>query len=838
MEPSCCLSGFMVGRMKSSFRLDEKGMVLSMIQVENNVILLQTKNTSYVIYADETGNLIHLYYGAKIVASGDMLKAMLPRTGNQNGCSIIADLKSPNLCLDDVCLELSSRGKGDMREPFVELTYADGSTTSDFRFEEVRLLVDKVSPSNLPSAYLEKKEEKTEDGVRNVTYQSAVISLRDKNSDVRLELVYSVFEECDCITRFARLINEGNDTIGINRLMSAQLDLDKTQLKLTSFHGDWAREMNRYDVLLQAGKFENDSTTGFSSNKANPFMMYGDIAVTEQAGECYATNLLYSGNHKEVVEAGGHGKMRIMTGVNPDFFSWKLQSGECFESPEAVLTYSNQGYEGISTHMHAFVREHIVRGTWQKKERPILLNSWEATYFGVQEKKVLKLAKAASEAGIELFVLDDGWFGKRNNDSTSLGDWYDNKKKLPNGLAGVSARIKAMGMKFGIWVEPEMVSEDSDLYRAHPDWAVKIPGKAHALGRNQMILDLTRTHVQDYIIENMSDVFTRSKADYVKWDMNRHMSDYYSQGLSAEGQGEFSFRYMLGLYHVLDVLTTRFPDILFEACASGGNRFDLGMLCYMPQIWASDCTDAMCRGIIQNGYSYGYPQSVIGAHVSGCPNHQTLRVTPLETRFAIASAGILGYECNLCDAKADEIAEIKEQISLYKRWRKTLQFGQFYRLNSGVECAYGMLSPMNQNAPFDTDLIRWNIVAPDQSEAIGIMMQTYALPNYGHHTFRAKGLEDESLYHFYNRKLKYNIHRMGDLINTAIPVHIRQDSMVHDVVAKFYKLDGEIEDVTVSGSILNQFGVKLSQSYGGTGLAANTALYQDYDARMYFMEKV
>ncbi len=798
-----------------------------MIVAENNVVVLETKNTSYVFYADETGNLVHLYYGPKLDRSGDAIRALLPKVQNQNGCSVIADVNAPNLCLDDVCLEMSGRGKGDMREPFVELTYPDGSSSSDFRFEEVRLVVPKASPKRLPGAYFEE--------IDTHTYHSAIISMRDRNSNCKLELIYSVFEDCDCITRFARLINEGNDIVVIKRLMSAQLDLDVPQLKVTSFHGDWAREMNRFDTLVQAGKFVNDATTGFSSNKANPFILFGSYDVGEYAGDCYAMNLMYSGNHRECIEAGGHGKMRVLSGIHPDFFSWKLEPGKSFDAPEAVFTYSNAGYEGISLHMHQFVREHVVRGNWKKKERPILLNSWEATYFDVQEKKILKLAKAAKEAGIELFVLDDGWFGKRNSDASSLGDWTDNKEKLPNGLAGLSGKIKEMGLQFGIWVEPEMVSEDSELFRAHPDWAVRIPGKAHAVGRNQMLLDLTKDEVQQYLIESMTDVFSRSKADYVKWDMNRHVSDYYSTNLAADCQGEFSFRYITGLYHVLEELVKRFPDILFEACASGGNRFDLGMLSYMPQVWASDCTDAMCRGAIQNGYSYGYPQSVIGAHVSGCPNHQTLRVTPLETRFAVASAGILGYECNLCDAKPEELSQIKEQISLYKRWRKTLQFGQLYRLNSGAACGYGNTK---QVTPFDTDFVRWDIVSEDKKNAVGIVLQQMAVANYGHHTFKARGLQSDKSYHFYNRFLKYDIHCMGDLINTVAPVHIKQDSFVQEVISRFYKLDGEKEDYVVSGSFLENAGVKLAQSFAGTGFGENTAIYQDYAARMYFMEEV
>jgi alpha-galactosidase len=383
-------------------------------------------------------------------------------------------------------------------------------------------------------------------------------------------------------------------------------------------------------------------------------------------------------------------------------------------------------------------------------------------------------------------------------------------------------------MRFGIWVEPEMVNEDSHLYRKHPEWAVRIPDKAHSLGRNQMLLDLTNKEVQDYIIESMSDVFTRGKVSYVKWDMNRNMSDMYSQSLPVEKEGEFDHRYIIGLYKILDELTTRFPNILFEACASGGNRFDLGMLCYMPQIWGSDNTDAVSRAHIQNGYSYGYPQSVIGAHVSSCPNHQTLRTTPIESRFAIASAGILGYECNISEMGKTELAEMKNQIALYKKWRKILQFGQLYRLKDDS-------LPQTE---YDTEIIRWEIVSEDKSKAAVITMQGLVTPNYSRHSFKTVALKDDAEYHLYNRKLKYDIRRLGSLVNLMSPIHIKQDSLVHSVVSRVVQLDGETENYIISGRVLEKAGIKLAQTFAGTGFGANTAIYQDFDTRMYLLEEV
>lgn len=787
-----------------------------MIYAENGKFLLETEHTTYAFCVDLAGNLQHLYYGEKInmgVSWQNALEALEMRVFNPNGCSIIQDKTCPAVSLDDVCLEVSGRGKGDMAQPFVELFYADGSRTSDFRFKDFEIM-EKQIPEGLPGAYDETGKA-----------QSLVLNMEDRNSAVRLTLIYSVLEDCDCITRFAVVKNDGSEPVTLQRLMSTQLDLrSRGRQKIVSFHGEWAREMQPCETILQSGSFQIESTTGFSSNKANPFFICGEADATEDYGACYGFNLIYSGNHRESIECNAYGRVRILQGMHPDFLEKVLEEGESFSSPEAVLTFSKEGYGGISRNMHRFVREHIVRGTWKKKERPILINSWEAMYFDVKERKLLKLAKQAA-VGIELFVLDDGWFGERGNDQKALGDWQDNLEKLPDRLGGLSAKIHAMGMKFGIWVEPEMISEDSKLYREHPEYAVQIPGKAHAEGRNQLLLDLTQPEVQNRILADMSDVFTRGQVDYVKWDMNRHLSDYYSPALPKEKQGEFAHRYLLGLYRILGELTSRFPDILFEGCASGGNRFDLGMLCYMPQLWVSDCTDAVARAKIQNGCSYGYPQSVMGAHVSSCPNHQTLRVTPLHSRFAVACGGVLGYECNLCDLPGEELVKIREEVSFYKKWRKVLQFGDFYRLHG-----------FSGEGAHDTDVIRWNLVSEDQEKAVGILLNGLVHANDPHRYFRSKGLDDTKQYHFYHIPQKVDIARMGDLINTASPVHIRPNSVIHQVVTHLITLEGETEEFHVPGDLLNKAGVVLSPNFGGTGFETGTALFQDFDARIYLME--
>jgi alpha-galactosidase len=471
--------------------------------------------------------------------------------------------------------------------------------------------------------------------------------------------------------------------------------------------------------------------------------------------------------------------------------------------------------------MHEFIRKHIVRGEWRDKERPVLLNSWEANYFKFNESKLLKQAKAAKEAGIELFVLDDGWFGKRNDDTTSLGDWYENREKLTNGLNGLADKINAMGLDFGIWVEPEMVNEISDLYVAHPDWAVKVPGRDHSLGRNQMFLDLTREEVCSYLIEELTRVFSSANITYVKWDMNRIFSDYYSTSLPAERQQEFGHRYILGLYRILAVLTERFPKILFESCASGGNRFDLGMLCYIPQTWASDNTDAICRAAIQNGYSYGYPMSVIGAHVSSCPNHQTLRNTSLETRFEVAAFGLLGYECNLADLSMEDKKLVEEQITFYKKYRKGLQFGDFYRIKNGEGGIY-----------------QWITVDQEKETAFGLFLQKEARANYSYGCFKTKGLAPQKCYHMTNRQHIFNIKEFGDLINMISPIHIKKDSITHNIIALIKKMPGEVEDCKALGEVFQYGGVKLKQGFAGTGYNDDTRLFQDYASRFYIWEAV
>ena len=775
-----------------------------MIFNKEKLYVISTDTTSYALEVMETGHLEHLFYGGRIEVCDALPLREKREFPEGNAVSYSKDYSG--LCMENANLEIGTTGKGDIREPFIVIEYADGTYTSDFCFEKAEI-VKKTAIKGLPSSYDENGET-----------ESLVITLKEKNHDVELVLTYSAFEQADCIVKQATVVNNGKDNIKLKKLMSNQIDFDDNGYIITNFTGAWAREMNRTDTPLYSGKFVNESKCGFSSNRNNPFVMMADANTSDYAGECYGFNLIYSGNHYSCAEVNAYGKTRFVSGINPFLFEYIIEPEQSFDAPESVMTYSEQGYMRLSHNMHKFVREHIVRGKYKREERPVLINSWETAYFKFNEAKLLKLAKASKNVGIELFVLDDGWFGKRDSDNCSLGDWKENLKKLPQGLKGLSEKINELGMKFGIWVEPEMINEDSELYRRHPEYAVKIPLRQHSEGRNQMMLDLTRQEVRDYIINEMRYVFSQGNIEYVKWDMNRVFSDIYSESLAGRSQGEFMHRYILGLYYILDILTKEFPDILFESCASGGNRFDLGMMCYMPQVWASDNTDPICRTTIQNGISYGYPMSVVSAHVSSSPNHQTLRRTPLETRYNVAAAGILGYELNIAEMGKEETEAVKVQIDTYKRYRQTLQYGDYYRLDES------------------DGAIKWITVSKDKKTAIGMCINTMTNPNKAYLKFRTRGLKDELTYRVKNCKVPVDIRDFGSLVNTVSPIHLKEDSLLIDVAARFVNFNCEKDEFIAKGSLLNNAGMKLSQGYAGTGFNDKTRIFKDYASRMYIFE--
>ncbi len=781
----------------------------TIITFKDGIFQITTLNTSYIFRILPSGHLENLYYGIKIKSTSDY-SSLYEKFGAGYGNSVAYSKEDPTFTLDNICLEYSNNGNGDYRHSPIEVKLGDGSFSTDFVYKSHRIYDGIYEIDNMPFA-----------GGDNTNTMTLEIELIDEISSLILTLFYTSFYKNDTLTRKVRLTNGNKGKISIKKLMSMQLDLPQNDYTMLTFDGAWIRERHKHEKKLISGIYVNESTTGSSSNRHNPLMILKKNDATEFHGHCIAINLIYSGNHYGAVEISPFQKVRIMNGINPYLFEWQLDSGECFITPEAVLTFSASGLNGISQNLHEFIKNHIVRGQWAKRERPILINNWEATYFNFNQSKILSLAKEAAKLGIELFVLDDGWFGNRNNDNCALGDWFVNLKKLPGDLKSLADNINKMGMMFGLWFEPEMINEDSDLYRAHPDWAVKIPGRRPSLGRNQMVLDLARKDVCDYLVEKISDILDSANIEYLKWDMNRHISDYYSVSL-AEKQGEFAHRYILGLYDIIKRICAKHPQVLFESCSSGGNRFDLGLLCYMPQVWTSDNTDAWERIAIQKGTSYGYPLSSMGAHVSASPNHQTLRNTPLESRFNTAAFGILGYELDLNSLSPAEKKAIKLQVEYYKNHRRLLQFGRFYRL-------------------FDTnngETSAWIVVSENKKEALLGFYQRLATPNPPSDIIITYGLDDDILYNVEVRKQFIRIKVFGNLINQVSPVKIKEDGLVHNTINNFYMLESEKESYTAYGDLLNNAGIKIKQQFSGIGYNDNVRIMGDFGSRLYYFKAV
>lgn len=610
---------------------------------------------------------------------------------------------------------ISCFGNFDKREPLLSLINGDGSVVNDFDYVAAR----KVSRCELPAF-----------PSAHTVRETLEIEYFDARCGLRLFNYLCIFEDTDVITSFYKLVNESRSAVKIRRLMSLQCDIFGNGFKKYSFPGDWISERMLETAKLGVGISVHESLCGMSSHMYNPFFML----EREPYHDWYAFNILYSSNYKASVEVSFNHTARVLMGINDFSFEYDLKAGESFVTPQAIQVYA-QDKDSVIREMHNFVNNHIVRGKFAKQERPVLINSWEAAYFNYTEEKLLALAERAKDIGVELFVLDDGWFSDRNDDRHGLGDWNDNTEKTGGGLRCLAEKIRALGLKFGIWIEPEMVNPASRLYKSHPEWASGAPGRPLREGRHQYVLDLANPAVADMIAEVVSDIISRCSADYVKWDYNRCITEFYSETL--KNQGEYAYRYMQGFYRLLKTVTEKFPNVLFEGCAGGGGRFDLGLMCYMPQVWASDNTDARVRLKIQEGTLYGYPQSVMTSHVSIAPNHQTLNSNSLESRFNIAAAGVLGYEYDLTSAEEDERACMKEQIAFYKRHRRLFQFGQYRLLQSCSDDCGGYASYM--------------VVSQDKSEAIATIV-LHDWNNYSSNKIRFGGLEDDALYSITMRK--------------------------------------------------------------------------------------
>lgn len=684
---------------------------------KSGVISLHTRRSTYQMKADELGVLLHTHYGGKI-GGDDMSSQICTIDRGLSGNPYEAGKTKKDYSLDVLPQEYSCFGTGDYRTTALRAQNADGSQAAQLRFVDCRIEKGKYALEGLPAVYAAEDEA-----------ESLFVRLQDRYSGLEVELQYGVLPELDIITRSAKIINRGTSAITLQKAASCNLDWQFGRWDWLTFHGRHAMERNLTRQPLRHGVQAIGCVRGMSSHHYNPFSILCESSATEAAGECYGISFLYSGEFLMEAELDQVDQARLICAIHPDDFAWVLEPGESFQTPEVVLAYSNEGLGHLSRIFHKTIREHICRGEWTRKRRPVLINNWEATYFDFTGDKLVSIAQEAADLGIELFVMDDGWFGKRDDDNSGLGDWYPNEKKLGCTLKELGERITATGMQFGVWFEPEAISEDSDLYRERPEWAVQVPGRLPCLSRNQLILDFSRQDVQDYIIERMSAILSDAPISYVKWDFNRSICDKFSGGLDARHQGEFAHRYILGLYRVLETLTQTFPHVLFEGCAGGGGRFDAGMLCYTPQIWCSDNTDAVNRLDIQYGTSFGYPVSAMGAHVSAVPNHQTGRVTPLSTRASVAMAGTFGYELDITKLTAKEKDEVRRQIADFHANYDLIQAGEYYRLTSPKE-----------------GCTAWEFAAPDGMAALIHCVSTQIEANPIPTHIKVQGLRDEALY--------------------------------------------------------------------------------------------
>ena len=683
---------------------------------EKKLFQLNTENTTYVIGLSPEGYVGHVYYGPLLHGEPDLY----PLRMDEPPFTPSVNKREKSSFLDRFPMEYPTGGVGDYRESCLNIRNAQGRMGCEIFFDSHEIFKGKRPLTGLPASF------GTEDEVETLE-----ITCKDPVLDLVVVLSYSVFTKENVITRSVRVKNEGSEALKVEKIYSACLDMDNEDFEMLSLHGSWGRERHIQQGALRYGKQLVSSGRGESSHQEHPFVAMVTPGTDQERGEVYAMHFVYSGNFIGQVERCQFDTVRMVMGINQEEFCWNLKAGDEFQAPEVVMVYSAEGLGKMTRSYHAFYRRHMIRSPYNHKKRPILINNWEATYFDFDKEKILNIAKGASELGVEMLVLDDGWFGKREGDVSGLGDWYVNTDKLEGGLKPIADGINAMGMKFGLWFEPECISEDSDLYRAHPDWAIQIPGRQPNRSRYQLILDMGREDVRDYLYERMTAILDSANIEYVKWDMNRHISDVYSAVLPKERQGEASHRYMLGLYDLLERLVSRYPDLLLEGCSGGGGRFDLGMLYYSPQIWCSDDTDAVERLSVQYGTSFCYPISAVGSHVSAVPNHQTGRITPVETRGTVAMAGSFGYELDLNLLSDGEKEEVKEQIKTFKKYYNLTHEGEYYRLTNPME---------------NRLYAAWEFVSQDQSEALVHGMQILAQPSGPSIHIPVRGLKADAMY--------------------------------------------------------------------------------------------
>ena len=686
------------------------------ITVKDKIFNLETENTLYQMKVDRFGVLNHLWYGEKTDCCMDYLLDY-PDAGFSG--NIYEAENERTYSLNTLPQEYSTSGVGDFRISAISVTHEDGSNALDLRVREYQIKKGKYEIPGLPAVYAKEDEAETLE-----------ITLKDTATEAEVILKYGVFEKEDVITRSVVVKNSGKTPIVINKVHSMCLDIPYGDWEWMHFYGRHTMERQAERVPVLHGISESSSSRGTSSHHQNPAVLLCEKDCTETNGHCIGAALMYSGGFQAQVEKDQLEQVRLVMGIHPDTFEWTLEAGEAFYTPEVILSCSTTGFAKLSQNFHHIIRNHVCRGTYQLSSRPVLINNWEATYFDFNEEKILNIARQASKLGIDMMVLDDGWFGKRDDDCSGLGDWFVNEKKLNGGLKALVEKINAMGMKFGLWFEPEMVSEDSDLYRNHPDWAIQIPGRKPMRSRYQLVLDMSNPEVVDYLYGVMSAILRENHIEYVKWDMNRSISDWYTATLSRGRQMEMPHRYVLGLYELLEKLTSEFPDVLFEGCSGGGGRFDAGMMYYCPQIWCSDDTDAHERTFIQYGTSFFYPTSTVGSHVSAVPNHQTGRITSIETRGVVAMAGSFGYELDLNQLSEEEKAVVAKQVTHYKEYQSLIYNGDYYRLAN----------------PFEDGMSAWSWISEDKKTILvqGVLFR--AKPNVLRKTLRLMGLEAKKNY--------------------------------------------------------------------------------------------
>ena len=672
------------------------------------IFTLHTKHSTYQMQVDSLGYLLHLYYGAKNNSSMEYVLTYADRGFSGNPYAAGADR---TYSLDALPQEFPTLGTGDYRNIALDIKNSRGIESTDLLYKKHEIRKGKYALPGLPAVWADEAEA-----------QTLEIVLADENAGMEVHLLYGVLEEADVITRSAVIRNIGTETVTIEKAAAACLDFVSGNYDVIRFYGKHAFERNVERTVLGHGTIAFGSRRGTSSHQYNPAVILAEQGTTEEAGNCYGMLMVYSGNFFCEAERDQYNQTRLLMGLNDELFSYPLAAGDTFTVPEVILSYSQNGLSALSQQYHNCIRNHVCRSKYVHMSRPVLINSWEAAYFDFTGETIVNLAKEAASLGIDMVVMDDGWFGKRDDDNSSLGDWYVNEKKLGGSLSELIRRVHEQGVKFGIWIEPEMVNEDSDLYRAHPDWAIQIPGRKPIRSRNQLLLDFSRKEVRDQVFEQICAVLDQGEIDYVKWDMNRSMADVYA--------GNLTYDYVLGVYDFMERLTSRYPDMLLEGCSGGGGRFDAGMLYYSPQIWCSDNTDAINRTRIQYGTSFFYPVSAVGAHVSAVPNHQTGRVTSFHTRGVTAMAGTFGYELNPALLSDEEKQQVREQIASYKKYERLINEGTYWRLSD----------------PIHDEIAAWMSVSKEQDRALVSVVRLMAEANQAAVYVRLRGLKPKAVY--------------------------------------------------------------------------------------------